>query len=150
MVERTAAEKADYLSQRRARMLPMVAVIYLFQQLSYFNARHENAMRVVDHVRVSAWIALSAVLLAVVLTGGAWFRPRELRALLNDEVTRAHRLEGIQWGFVAAMATSIGLYFVSLFEPLAGREAIHIILSLGLGAALIRFGILERRAHRDA
>ena len=30
------------------------------------------------------------------------------------------------------------------------REAIHIILSIGLGAALIRFGMLERRAHRDA
>jgi len=30
------------------------------------------------------------------------------------------------------------------------REAIHIVLSLGLGAAIFRFGMLERHSHRDA
>jgi hypothetical protein len=29
-------------------------------------------------------------------------------------------------------------------------ETIHLILSAGLGAALVRFGFLERRAHRYA
>jgi hypothetical protein len=28
-------------------------------------------------------------------------------------------------------------------------ETVHLVLSAGLGVALIRFGFLERRAHRD-
>ena len=47
------------------------------------------------------------------------------------------------------MLTGIALYFVDEFAPMTAREAIHVILTLGLGAALIRFGMLERRAHRD-
>jgi hypothetical protein len=42
----------------------------------------------------------------------------------------------------------MALYFLYQFEQFTAREAIHIILSLGLGAALVRFGMLERRAHR--
>ena len=36
----------------------------------------------------------------------------------------------------------------TMFDPVTAREAIHVIVTLGLGAALIRFGMLERRAHR--
>ena len=150
MAGSSIAERAEKMSKRRSRMLPVIAVLYLAQQFSYFSATHDEAMRTVDHVRVSAWIALSAVLLLVVVTGGGWIYPKAVRDLANDEVTRAHRLEGIQAGFVVAMLAGIGLYFVSLFEPLAGREAIHVIMSLGLAAALVRFGRLERRAHRAA
>lgn len=149
MTDASIAQRAEKMSKRRSRMLPVVAVLYLGQQFSYFSATHAEAMRTVDHVRVSAWIALSAVLLMMIVTGGGWIYPKAVRDLANDEGTRANRLEGIQAGFVVAMLAGIGLYFVSLFEPLAGREAVHIIMSLGLAAALIRFGMLERRAHRD-
>jgi hypothetical protein len=37
-----------------------------------------------------------------------------------------------------------------MFDNLKARESIHIIMSLGIAAALIRWGYLERRAHRDA
>jgi hypothetical protein len=37
-----------------------------------------------------------------------------------------------------------------MFKIVDGRDAVHIIMSDGLGAALIRWGWLERRAHRDA
>ena len=35
MNQRTIAERADHLSRRRARMLPMLAVFYLIQQTTY-------------------------------------------------------------------------------------------------------------------
>ena len=52
-------------------------------------------------------------------------------------------------GFVAGMLGGIVLYLVDQFEAVHAREAIHMILSLGIGAALLRFGMLERRAHQD-
>jgi hypothetical protein len=149
MTTRTTAEEADHLSRRRARMLPFLAVIYLSQQASFF-ASARAGDRPVDHVKIGAWVVLSLVLLAALTTKGFWLRSREVRDMIDDETTRAHRGDALGWGFIMATLTAIALYFVSMVEPLGAREAIHIIVSLGLAAAIIRFGMLERRAYRDA
>ena len=72
-----------------------------------------------------------------------------MRELIDDESSRANRLEGLRLGFIIVVLTAIALYLVDEFSPMTAREAIHVILSLGLGAALLRFGILERRALRS-
>jgi hypothetical protein len=43
------------------------------------------------------------------------------------------------------MVTGIILYVVGTAVPLSDRLAIHVIVSIGIGAAVIRFGMLERR-----
>jgi hypothetical protein len=149
MTERSTAERADFLSNRRARMLPMLAMLYLLQQTTYFRSTANPHPRPVDHVWISAWVILSLVILAALVTKGFWFQPKAVRDLIDDESSRANRLEGLRIGFIFAILTAIVLYFVDQYSPMTAREAIHIILSLGLGAALMRFGILERRAHRD-
>jgi hypothetical protein len=149
MNQRSMAEKAEYLSRRRARMLPALAVIYLAQQGSYFSALESPAHTSSYTFRISAWLVLSAVLLAALATKGFWFQPREVRDLIDDEHTRANRLDALRLGFVLAMLTGMAVYFVDQFEPLTAGAAAHLILTFGLGAALIRFGYLERRAHRD-
>jgi hypothetical protein len=144
------AARADYLSRRRARMLPFLAVIYLTQQATYISALNGDPHRPVEHVKIGAWIVLSLVILAALVTKGFWFQPSAVREMIDDEGTRANRLEGIRWGFVAAMLAGIGAYLVAQFEPLAAGDVVHLVLTFGLGAALVRFGVLERRAHRDA
>jgi hypothetical protein len=49
---------------------------------------------------------------------------------------------------MAAILSGIGAYFLAQLEPLTAGDVVHIVLSFGLGAALVRFGMLERRAHR--
>jgi len=139
-------ETADRLTRRRARMLPVLAIIFLTQQASYFAAVVEEGSRDVDHVKIGAWLILSIVMLLALTTGGFWFKPARIRALMDDEVTRANRTEAFRIGFLVTMIAAIGLYFITLFEPVSGREAIHILMTLGLAAALLRFGFLERRA----
>jgi hypothetical protein len=138
-------ERADILSKRRARMLPILAIIYLSQQASFFS---DHASQRLDHFKVGSWVVLSALLLALLTTKGFWFRKAEVRNMIDDEGTRANRSAGLQAGFVVAMISGIILYFIDQFEPMAAREVIHVIVSLGLAAALIRFGMLERRDHR--
>jgi hypothetical protein len=89
-----------------------------------------------------------AVILAGLLTGGFWRRSREVRELMNDEVTRANRDNALVWGFTAAIVAGIVLYAIESFTPDAAsaREVIHVIVSAGLVVALLRFGFLERRA----
>ncbi|HVR90466.1 MAG TPA: hypothetical protein VHG29_05175 [Novosphingobium sp.] len=135
---------ADRLSRRRARMLPMFALIFLAQQASYFS--QTPGERLVDHVRIGAWVMMVTVLLALLVTGGFWFRSPAVRALMEDDVARANRASAITLGFVSAMLASIIIYVFEPRFPLTAREAIHLIVSAGLATALIRFGLLERRA----
>ena len=149
MVQSSIAEEADRLSRRRARMLPFLALIYLSQQASFFTDQHGTMDRAVDHVKLSAWVILTLVLLAALTTKGFWLKGRAVRDLIDDETTRAHRGDALQWGFVLSTLTAIVLYFVTMLEPVGVREAIHIIVSIGMAAALLRFGFLERRALKD-
>jgi hypothetical protein len=149
MSQRSVSERADLLSRRRARMLPALAIIYITQQASYIAIKSGPAHRAVDQVKISAWLVLSAVLLAAIATNGFWFQPREVRSMIDDEVTRANRSDAMRFGFIFAMLTCIAIYFVTMFEPVNGRDAVHVVMSDGLGVALIRWGWLEYRAHRD-
>jgi heme/copper-type cytochrome/quinol oxidase subunit 2 len=149
VVQSSLGEQADRLSRRRARMLPFLAIIYLTQQVSFFTDQHGTMDRAVDHVKLSAWVILTLMLLVALATKGFWFRSRELRNMIDDETTRAHRREALQWGFIFSTLTAIALYFVTMMEPVGAREAIHIIVSIGMAAALVRFGALERRALKD-
>ena len=144
---RSISERADRLSRRRARILPALAIIYIIQQASYITMRSGTALRAVDQVKISAWLVLSAVLLAAIATNGFWFHPREVRSMLDDEVTRTNRADAMRFGFIFAMLTCIVIYFSTMFQTVDGRDAVHIVMSDGLGAALIRWGWLERRAH---
>jgi len=146
----SVAEKADYLSGRRARMLPVLAIIYITQQATYFTITSGAARRTVDDVKISAWLVFSITLLAALSTKGFWLERREVRSVIDDEVSRANRQDAMRFGFIFAMLTCIVIYTVTMFEPVNGRDAVHVILSDGLGAALIRWGWLERVAHRNA
>ena len=147
MVERSVVETAERLSRKRARMLPFLAIIYLTQQATFFSGDAPPGARPVDHVKIGAWLVLSLVLLLALATNGFWFQRKEVRDLINDESTRANRSSAMTIGFIASMLAAIVIYFLEQFEAVTAREAIHLILSVGLGAALLRFGTLERRAH---
>ena len=143
-------EEAERLGRRRARMLPVLAIVFVAQQASFFTAEFEaseHLVRTVDHVKVGAWVILSAVLLAALYTGGFWLRPRAVRALMDDEITRAHRASALSLGFLVTILSAIALYFLDMFEPMGSRVAIHLIVTIGIAIALIRFGMLERRVH---
>lgn len=147
MAEISTSERAEKLSRRRARMFPILALFFLSQQISYFTQPHTG--RPVDQFRVGAWLVLSLVLLAALATKGSWFREQKLRDLLNDETTRANRASAMSFGFVAAILTAILVYFANQFAEIRGDEAAHVIVTFGIGVALLRFGMLEKRAHRD-
>jgi hypothetical protein len=142
-------EYADRLSRSRARLLPALAVIFLTQQGSFFFSRIQDGERLVDHVNIGAWLLLSVVLLLMLMTGGAWIQRRAVRALLNDEVSQANRTAAMRVGFIASMFGGVFLYVLTFLETVTGRDAIHLLMTIGIGAALLRFGALERRAHRD-
>ena len=144
----SVTERAEFLSKRRARMLPLLAIIFLSQQATYFSTS-SHSPHSADQVKIAAWLVLSVLAVAALATKGFWLESRELRDLLDDENSRANRFEAMRIGFLCAMGASIAVYFLTMIEPLTAREAVHAITSAGIAAGLIRWGMLERRAHQD-
>jgi uncharacterized membrane protein len=147
MTERSIAERAERLSAQRARMLPVLALLYFAQQMSFFSG--EVGHRTVDHFKIGAWVVLSLVLILALMTKGFWLHRREVRELVDDENTRANRNDATRIGFFAGMLAAIVGYFIPEFEPWTAQDSAHLVLTFGIGAALIRFAFLERRAHRN-
>jgi len=148
MPDTSDAARAEQLSRRRARMLPVLAVLFVGQQASYFSGGG-SADRRAGQFHVAAWLVLSVVILAALATGGGWIYSHKVRQLANYEVTRLHRAHAFRAGFMSSMGACIALYFVTQFRPLSGREAIHIIMTVGILMTLVWFTFLERRAHHD-
>lgn len=140
-------ETAERLTRSRARVIPVLVVLFSTQQAAYFANSGANGVATgPDQLRLTAWLVMSAVLLLFLATGGGFFRPASVRALLNDETTKAHRAQATTAGFWVAMIFCFLLYCVSMYEPMDARTAVHIIMTLGIGTALLRFAVLEKRA----
>jgi hypothetical protein len=137
---------ADRVTRRRARMMPFLAILFLAGQPLYF-AR--NQIEIETPVKTAIWLAWSAVLLLALAMAGGHFRGRAVRDLVEDEVTRANRLRAYAAGFWTAMATVFGIYGLSVFDNIQGRESVHLIMTFSIAVALITFAALEKRALRD-
>jgi ABC-type microcin C transport system permease subunit YejB len=139
----TDFERAEHLTRRRARMLPVLAVLLLTQQTVFLSP---EGTRAVDGFKIGAWVVLTAALLLVLATGGGLFRSAPVRALLNDETTKLHRLRACALGFWVAMGCGIAVYLLAQLVAITPREAVHVVVTGGLTAALLSFAKQERRA----
>lgn len=149
MANTSEFQTAERLSRQRARMLTALAIIYVTQMATLFGPGGPADLRSVDYVKIGAWLVLSVVILLALVTGGYWFHSPRVREILNDEHSRANRREGMRAGFIAAMIGTMVVVVVSLFRPVDGGQAARVLMTIGLGAALLRFGTLERRGHGD-
>jgi hypothetical protein len=140
-------EIADRLSRRRARIFPILGVYFIAGQAMFF--RHAAEPQRIANFKISAWLVWAIVLLIALAFAGGHFRGTKIRALVEDEVSRANRLRGYAAGFWGGAVAAVMVYVITMFEPVSGREAIHLILTASVAVALIRFGVLERRALKD-
>jgi hypothetical protein len=149
MTETLDVERAERIGRKRARLFAVQAVLFLGWQGLFFSGPAGDPMRTVSAVKLSAWFVWVLLLLFLLATGGGLLRYRRLRGLLNDELTRQNRIAAYAAGFWAAVAACIGLYLVEMFEPVSGREAVHVVLSLAIAAGLLTFSVRERRTAAD-
>lgn len=144
------ADEIERLQRRRTRIVTAQALLFVVWQANFLLVEGSGAAdRAVDRVKIAAYAVWTLLLLAFLATGGSWWFPREVRAVLNDETTTAHRQRAMSLGFLVAMLVGVGLYLASLFEPLTERQAVHAVLTAGIATALIAFAALERRAQAD-
>jgi len=138
-------EVAERMGRARSRLFFILAMVFFAGQSLYFTS---SPLTRDSHARVGAWLILVILILILLATGGFLLRGRNVRDLLNDETSRLNRLASQALGFWVTIITALVVYVESIFDPLTLNEGIHIIVTLGVGAALISFAVRERRAHR--
>jgi hypothetical protein len=139
-------ETADRFSRRRARLATASGTIFMISMGGSF---HGDPASRAGAVQLTAWIVWALLLLVFLAWGGGLFRSREVRALLNDESTRAHRSKAMVLGFWGAIGGALLVYAASFFEPMTAREGVRAVITISVAMTLLYFGSLERRALGD-
>ena len=149
MQNKRHVEIADTMSRKRAIMMTAATVVFLSVQLIVRPVFQHNGA-VLTHNGIDWWAVNVLILMALLVTRlqGGLLNSREVRALINDDVSREHHRRGIVTGFWVAMTMAMAIYFLPLFAGYSSRESVYMIVTLSVGAALLKFCWLELRAHR--
>jgi len=148
MKSHDAIEMADRLSRRRALGVALATVSFLVIEIVVRPVFRSDGYAA-SGWRAYAWPFNAALLLALLLPLGGLFWGRQVRALVNDDVSRTNARVAAAGGFWLAMVIALGLYILPWSRVLTAREAIFLIVTPATGAALLAFAWLESRAHRD-
>jgi cell division protein FtsW (lipid II flippase) len=149
MQSKKSVEIADRVSRKRAVGAAVAASVFLAIQVitrPFFVSGIETAQR----AKIDLWAVNAIVLLLLLATGGGLMWRSQIRALVNDEVSRSNYKTAVNAGFWVAMASAMGLYLLPGFNTFTSREAVYVIVTASVCVALLVFSYLELRAHRDA
>ncbi len=139
----TVIETAERKSRLRA------ASFYLFSALSLSTLWLSMTRPDSDFLR-GLWMGLSFAAAANLLPLARWLKPRNpVARLLDDEGTREHRRMSCTAGFWAAIVSSLSVATaVEMSAPLVAFDAVRVVSTAAIAAALISFATLELRAAR--
>src|SRR3954451_13980119 len=127
-------EEAERMGRARSRIFFVLAIIFFAGQSAYFAS---SPLTRDSHARIGAWLILVILIMMLLATGGFLLRGRKVRDLLNDETSRLNRLASQALGFWETIIACGVLYVESMVEPLTFNEGVHILVTLGVGSALI-------------
>jgi hypothetical protein len=133
-------ERAEQVSQQRAMVFYLLAGVLVLSVMLSGDAGERP-------LRLLPWLATVALGAANLWTVGL-VRSRRLKALLNDESTRAHRSAAMTAGFVAAMLSGCIVTVVAALVPMSAVLVGKVVLTATLAAALSCFATVELRAGR--
>jgi hypothetical protein len=92
---------------------------------------------------------VTGIVLAIfLLWASGLFRNTALRGILNDEGSDVSRRRSLMIGFWNMLATAVVCYILTYVKDYGPRDAIQIIMSVGICSALISFGVAERALAR--
>lgn len=129
-------DRAERMVRHRAILAIVLATLLIATQ----------GQRMGSEGSLIGWAIWGAIVAGFLLWASGLFQGRRFRGLIDDETSTLHRRRALTIGFwvmVASAGVCFGLTFVKDFGP---RDAIQLILTCGISAALLSFGVWERAA----
>lgn len=133
--------------QRRVLLMIMASAFLVWQVpgMDFFAAVAAGERGLAGIVSALGFVVWAAALVYLLASGRRMVRTTAAtRAALEDELVRANRARAFQVGYVVAVATAAGCFLASLFWPLTGTDAAHLVLVASVVAPLYAFVVLER------
>ncbi len=140
-------DKVEKLSKMRRIMLMMSAASFLTWQVPMMDKSERLAEETAGWAGLVSVAGFAVWILILVYLVGPWSRlslKRDVNAALNDELVRANRGRAYTVGYIAMMLTAATVFALTLFEPVKGVEAAHLVLVVGVVAPMFCFAALER------
>lgn len=150
MQSQDLVEIADRNSRARAYVMAAAGIVFLLNHVifrSYIGIGPETAEHLTRRVM---WVVNAVVLLLALSTGGGLLNNRQIRALVNDEVSQSNYRTSVILGFWVAMVTALALYVFPSLQRLTGPDALYTVVTYSVSVAVLKFAYLEFLAHRDA
>ena len=134
------AEQAERLSKHRAIAAIVMGVALGVTQTQRMDASGAGSV---------TWIVTGIVVAIFLVWASGIFRNAALRGILNDEGSDVNRRRSLMIGFWNMLATAVICYILTYVRNYGPRDAIQIIMTVGICSALISFGVAERvSAHQ--
>jgi protein-S-isoprenylcysteine O-methyltransferase Ste14 len=132
-------DRAEHKSRARTICMALLAAVTVFTSTFGFdNPANDGAS-----FRGGSWLVTIALAVAIIATGGGLNLNRQLRTLMNDELSRENRRRALALGFYTAMLVTMVLYVASWSVPIELRAALRLVSGLGVAAVLARYAMLE-------
>ncbi len=147
MAQWTAVQIAEFVSRKRAYGGALSALLFVAVAI----VAHPPLLAGAAPARsgIDWWAIYAAALLGLVATGGGVLWNRRIRALVNDEVARAHQRTAMVVGYWVAAVAALAIYLASRWLPLSGVGAAYLILTPSVVVPLLVFAYLEHRSLAD-
>lgn len=139
-MQSVVAERAERLSKHRAIAAIVMGTILAATQTQRMDASGAGPI---------TWIVTGVVVAIFLLWASGLFRNTALRGILNDEGSDVSRRRSLMIGFWNMLATAVVCYILTYVKDYGPRDAIQIIMSVGICSALISFGVAERVSERQ-
>lgn len=135
----TTVDRADRLSNTRAIASVVLATILIATQGQRMDDGGGGPL---------SWAITGIITILFLVWASGFFRGTALRSILNDESSDENRKRSLTLAFWTMMATAIVCYILTYIKDYGPRDAIQVIMTVGISTALLSFGVMERReAH---
>jgi len=133
------AERAERLAKLRAITAIVMGMVLMVTQTQRMDDSGSGPI---------PWIATGIILAVFMVWASGLFRNQALRGILNDESSDASRRRALTIGFWNMLVTAVVCYLLTYVKDYGPRDAIQLIMTVGISSALIGFGVSERVSGR--
>ena len=133
---------------RRMVMMIMASAFLIWQvpAMDFFDRLAAESSAAARLLSLFGFVVWAIALLGWMMSGRIATRgaSTSVASALEDELVRSNRSKSVLSGYIASIATSATILGFSLFQPVTGSEAAHLILIVAIVTPIYTFVFLDR------
>ncbi len=134
--------------QRRILLMVLASAFLIWQVpgMDFLGKAVVENRTVAALIAGTGFVVWAGALIYLFATGRGASRRRDphVASALEDELVQLNRSKAFSTGYWVTLLAAASLFLLSLFQPLTGNEAAHLILVIAVVTPIYAFVVLER------